>query len=202
MDNNQEQFSTGSVRDTSNGKLRYDLIPPFLLAEFAQHYTTGAEKYSDRNWEKGQPLTRIYASLMRHIQAWANGQTDENHLMAVAWNAFAIRFTEDGIKNGTLPKELDDRPEYMKPKILNGPIGVKGHDDPVGVCKCYTCIHESKDDSFDCGCDCDDNNDCYVEKTCENCNNFIWKEEGLCSESLGGSECVNYNKWQYNKLTS
>lgn len=126
MNNNQEQFSTGSVRDSSIGKLRYDLIPPFLLKRLAQHYTSGAEKYSERNWEKGQPLTRIYASLMRHVQAWANGQTDEDHLSAIAWNAFAIMFTEHAIEKGILPKELDDRPWHMKPesclnKIINYP---------------------------------------------------------------------------------
>lgn len=214
MNDNQEQFSTGSVRDTSSGKLRYDLIPPFLLAEFAQHYTTGAEKYSDRNWEKGQPLTRIYASLMRHIQAWANGQTDENHLMAVAWNAFAIRFTEEGIKNGTLPEELDDRPEYMKPKACDdneysnpwfnqsflssgdriGPTGIKGHRDPVGVSKCDTCIHQPEDKTDDCGFDCDDDNDCYEKKTCTNCGNVKFNKDGIRSGCVFG--CSYNNKWK------
>lgn len=209
--NNQEQFSTGSVRDTSSGKLRYDLIPPFLLAEFAQHYTTGAEKYSDRNWEKGQPLTRIYASLMRHIQAWANGQTDENHLMAVAWNAFAIRFTEEGIKNGTLPKELDDRPEYMKPKksisdmVLeaiayednkDGVTGTKGHPDPVGVkveTKCDTCIHQPKDKNDECEYYCSEEDDYYEVKTCRNCGNVKYNN-GLRSGCMFG--CSYGDKWK------
>ena len=37
------------------GKLRYDLLPADALERLVGVYTIGAEKYDDRNWEKGFP---------------------------------------------------------------------------------------------------------------------------------------------------
>jgi len=113
------EHSTGSVREPNKNKLRYDLIPPECIKRMAQHYQAGALKYSERNWEKGLPLMDTYASLMRHVMAWAEGKTDEDHLAAIVWNAFCLMFTERSISDGSLPKELDDRPYYMLPKINN-----------------------------------------------------------------------------------
>ena len=108
---------TGSVREPNKNKLRYDLIPPECIKRMAQHYQAGALKYSERNWEKGLPLMDTYASLLRHVMAWAEGKTDEDHLAAIVWNAFCLMFTERSVSDGSLPKELDDRPYYMSPKI-------------------------------------------------------------------------------------
>jgi hypothetical protein len=105
----RQEFETGSRRDTRTGKGRYDLIPTYPLKRLAQHYENGAKKYGDRNWELGQPITRYIDSMLRHAMAVSAGATDEDHLSAVVWNAFAIIHHEDAIKRGLLPKELDDR---------------------------------------------------------------------------------------------
>ena len=97
----KEQFATGSQRDTQQGKPRYSLIPPYPLKRLADLYVRGAEKYDDHNWAKGQPTSRILDSLMRHVEAYRMGETTEDHLSAIAWNAFALMQFE-----GT---ELDDR---------------------------------------------------------------------------------------------
>lgn len=114
----REEMKTGSVRDTQQGKPRYDLVPATCLTKLALHYGAGSEKYGDRNWEKGQPITRYMSSAERHFQYFKMGFTDENHLMACVWNLFCIDWTLDQIAAGKLPKELDDRtPEMLGEKI-------------------------------------------------------------------------------------
>jgi len=56
------------------GKLRYDLLPADALEELVKVYTAGAEKYTDRNWEKGMAWTRAFGSLQRHAWAWMRGE--------------------------------------------------------------------------------------------------------------------------------
>jgi hypothetical protein len=107
----REQFDTGSVRDTRDGKGRYDLISPVFLRRLARHYENGAKKYGDRNWEKGQPVSRYLDSAIRHLYCYLEGMRDEDHLAAAAWNAAAAIHTEEKVKAGQLPKELNDMPE-------------------------------------------------------------------------------------------
>ena len=120
----RENMKTGSVRDTQIGKPRFDLIPATCLTKLALHYGAGSEKYGDRNWEKGQKITRFMSSAERHFQYFKMGITDENHLMACVWNLFCIDWTLDQIKAGKLPKELDDRtPEMLGGKICTDLFG-------------------------------------------------------------------------------
>lgn len=87
------------------------MIPIEALEELAQHYEAGAIKYSDRNWEKGLPLSTFYNSLIRHITAsYMRGAEDENHEAAAVWNAVGYLTTLRRLQEGQLPDELDDRP--------------------------------------------------------------------------------------------
>lgn len=106
----RQAFETGSVRDTREGKGRYDLLPPYPMFRLARHYENGAKKYGDRNWEKGQPVTRYYDSAMRHLFKYMEGSRDEDHLAAAAWNIIGIIHTEEMVRRGKLPKELVDWP--------------------------------------------------------------------------------------------
>jgi len=110
----RQEFGTGSVRDTNIGKGRFDLMPPYALLRLAQHYENGAEKYGDRNWEKGQPLSRYVDSALRHMLKLLMGLEDEDHLSAAAWNILAVVETQMRIRLGLLPKELDDLPTVYK----------------------------------------------------------------------------------------
>ena len=57
----RRQFNTGAQRDVVTDKGRYDLISPIMIERLAKLLQRGAEKYNDRNWEKGMPLSvRIY----------------------------------------------------------------------------------------------------------------------------------------------
>jgi hypothetical protein len=104
----RQEWDTGSVRDTRTNKGRYDLLPVYAIKRLAQHFEHGAVKYGDRNWEKGQPLTRYLDSALRHTFQVLEGKTDEDHAAAAAWNIMAFIQTQKWIEDGVLPKELDD----------------------------------------------------------------------------------------------
>jgi hypothetical protein len=84
------------------GKARFDLLPPEPLEALAALYAYGAQKYADRNWEKGMSWGRVFAAMMRHAwkfwrgqdydddPRWAEMGVKVHHLTAVAWGAFAL----------------------------------------------------------------------------------------------------------------
>lgn len=83
-----------------SGKIRMDLIPPEFLTATADILTFGANKYSERNWEKGMSWGRIFGALMRHIWSWWNplepdtdAETGKSHLWhAACCLAFLITY--------------------------------------------------------------------------------------------------------------
>jgi len=90
-------FDSGMVRDTDEGKPRYDLIPLYPLRRLAELYARGAKKYGEYNWQRAnsdEELARFKASAFRHLVQWLDGDTDEDHGIAVAWNVFAFVWLE------------------------------------------------------------------------------------------------------------
>ncbi len=106
----RQEFGTGSVRDTQDNKGRYDLLPTRAMREVALHFQGGSKKYGDRNWELGQPLSRYLDSGLRHAFLVLQGETDENHAAAAAWNFLCFLDTRARIAAGLLPAELNDLP--------------------------------------------------------------------------------------------
>ncbi len=107
----RETWPTGSRRDCRAGKGRYDLLSPYALRRLARHFEAGAVKYGDRNWEKGQPLTRYLDSALRHICGILSGDQTEDHAAAADWNMHCFMHTQEMITAGALPAELDDLPK-------------------------------------------------------------------------------------------
>lgn len=105
----RQEFETGSVRDTQDGKGDYSLLPFIALSRVTIHFQNGSKKYNPHNWRKGQPLSRYFSSGMRHAVKWFMGMKDEDHLAAAIWNFMCALETEDAIRRGVLPAELDDR---------------------------------------------------------------------------------------------
>jgi len=58
----------------NTGKVRFDLAPAFAQEQYAKVLTKGAEKYAERNWEKGMAWSKVLASLERHLQAIKKGE--------------------------------------------------------------------------------------------------------------------------------
>jgi len=119
----REEFATGSRRDSREGKGRFDLLfmgMPEALRRLAVLLERGAAKYGDRNWEKGQPISRYIDSAVRHLHRAAQGQVDEDHLIQAAWNCLAAvetlhRMIPEG--NGTPPLPLDLNDVYDNPNV-------------------------------------------------------------------------------------
>lgn len=99
----RQEFVSGAVRDTAEGKSRPDLISPFFLERLGHHMCKGADKYDAWNWAKGIPNSRCYASAMRHMLEYAQGETNEDHLSAAAFNIMAmIHNQEVAVRNREL----------------------------------------------------------------------------------------------------
>jgi hypothetical protein len=80
------EFVTGAVRDMHEGKGRMDLLCWAAIIEVSKHCEEGAKKYGEHNVDKGIPLHSLCDSAMRHLAKFMDGQEDEDHLRACAWN--------------------------------------------------------------------------------------------------------------------
>lgn len=80
-------MNEGKKFDT--GKLRLDLITPEMHRALGEVLTFGANKYGDRNWEKGIDLDRLYAANQRHLLAHREGEaTDPESGLPHLFHAF------------------------------------------------------------------------------------------------------------------
>ena len=122
----------GTGSRENKGKIRYDLFEPFATEQLALVFSKGANKYEDRNWEKGMKWSKMEASLMRHFEAYKKGldfDTDQNcencqkgicvnhtglyHIAQVAWNAMGILSYYK-----LYPQGDDRRHDYLYPKKI------------------------------------------------------------------------------------
>lgn len=95
-------FPTGSVRSAvvaGQGigpyRPRYDLISPVGLRRLAETYGEGAQRYGDRNWERGQPVPEILNRVVAHLYTYLSGDRSEDHLAHAAWGLFAAMHMEE-----------------------------------------------------------------------------------------------------------
>lgn len=85
------------------GKPRLDLIPPEVIIALGEVLSYGADKYGDRNWEKGFKWGRLFAAIQRHLWAFWSGQDLDPesglpHLYhALAGITFLITHTKRGL---------------------------------------------------------------------------------------------------------
>ncbi len=100
------------------GKTRHDLVPAYAQEQYARVMTIGANKYAERNWEKGMAWSKVLASLERHLQAIKRGEDYDPetlvlhsaHIMCNA--AFITEYYK-------IYPEGDDRPHsYLNPKKI------------------------------------------------------------------------------------
>ena len=94
----REEYASGMVRDTQAGKPNYYLIDRAFLKRWAALMTRGADKYGVDNWRHAnseKELERFKASALRHMMQWLDGDTEEDHAAAVAFNIAAACYVED-----------------------------------------------------------------------------------------------------------
>lgn len=88
-------------------------IPVHGWLRVAKHFENGAKKYAERNWEKGQPITRYLDSAIRHLVKHVGGDRAEDHLGACAWNLTCIIEQEERIARNLMDGQLYDLPPAM-----------------------------------------------------------------------------------------
>lgn len=104
---NRVQFSGGGMRDSQEGKPRFELLVPEkvpyehqYLTRVARLMAKGADHYSDRNWEQfsdEESLNRAKSAACRHFMQWLTGEEDEDHAAAVFFNVQAAEYIKGRI---------------------------------------------------------------------------------------------------------
>lgn len=129
---------TNSVTGGEKGqkRARFDLVPVGPLTQVAEHYGIGAEKYDDRNWERGYDWSLSYAAALRHLTQFWSGEDDdvENgspHLAAVIFHCMSM------MEWRRTHPELDDRPDTdppVAPAIKYTPLHIvpRAHQNESG----------------------------------------------------------------------
>lgn len=102
----REKYDSGMVRDTQEGKARYDLLDRDFLRRWAELMARGAEKYGEENWRLAcseVELRRFKASATRHLFQWLGGATDEDHAVAVTFNLAAAEYVKRKLDEAEQP---------------------------------------------------------------------------------------------------
>lgn len=111
----REQFASGMVRDTTEGKANYlKVLDGPMFKRWAEHLTKGAAKYPDvkpgvANWTlaSGEPeYQRAKESAMRHMIQYLRGDRDEDHAAAVFFNINLAEYVKERMADE--PKESDE----------------------------------------------------------------------------------------------
>lgn len=106
-------MSEKRIKETTGGEkgqkdAQFELLPYEQLAEVAEHFAKGAEKYAVNNWKRGYAWSLSSGAMMRHFAAFMEGEeideeTGDHHLAAVAFHALALLYFKDH------HRDLDDR---------------------------------------------------------------------------------------------
>lgn len=102
------------------GKNRLELLPFDGLAAVGDVLTVGANKYADRNWEKGMKWSRVAGSLIRHLARRMVGETHDPetgllHTAHIACNAlFLLTYELRRVGENDLPMLTVVQPSSCK----------------------------------------------------------------------------------------
>jgi len=119
----REEFASGMVRDTQEGKVEGDRMAEGpMLERWAVHLTKGAAKYPDRglgraNWTLAageEEYIRFRKSAWRHFMQWWRGEIDEDHAAAVFFNINGAEYVKEVINGQQEPGSTESarRPQH------------------------------------------------------------------------------------------
>lgn len=123
-------------------KTMYNLVSPSYLRQIAEVLTFGANKYSPDNWANVDDNGRYVAALFRHIQAWREGEKEDqetglHHLAHAATNLmFLFELDKRGGVVTEVRRERTEEGTEIRMKvdeeainvIRNGGIGTSGSE--------------------------------------------------------------------------
>lgn len=109
-----------AVREADPMKPALEGISPFALLRLGVLLAKAGEKYpSYKNWEAGMPVSRYIGAIFRHLVSYMAGDTSEDHLAAILWNAAACAHHEVvGSTSGKTFADLDDRSAWANPGAM------------------------------------------------------------------------------------
>lgn len=96
------------VRVIDNFCIATDSTVAGWMLEVSKQYEAGAEKYGERNWEKGIPLHSFIDSAIRHLLKYIDNWDDEPHDRAFIWNILGAIWT------------VDNKPELIDLPFISG----------------------------------------------------------------------------------
>ena len=118
-----------------------------MLYDLAIHFQKGAEKYGERNCEKGIPEWSFKDSGLRHMCQYLDGKNDENHFIASIWNFWMAEWTvlnhpercigykapinQDDVKKND--NELNNKKSDVKYKLKNEKTCYKSNNKKTAV---------------------------------------------------------------------
>ena len=122
------RHSDGVVRDTQEGKVKFSLMFPrgqrmkdTLIYRVAKLYTSGGEKYGDRNWENScapDTLDHHVNALWRHFMNFFFEEgAEEDHAAAIVWNIQAVELTRRNTKKNT-PLDPEDQGATIEKAVV------------------------------------------------------------------------------------
>lgn len=100
----RQQFDSGMVRDTADGKVDYTrALDGPMFKRLAVHLTKACAKYPDvapgkPNWMLAageEELIRFRKSAVRHFLQWYLGDTDEDHAAATLFNINGYEYVKE-----------------------------------------------------------------------------------------------------------
>ena len=86
-------YSIRNMTDVNFDDVLSETLSSAIL-DLSHRYREGAEKYAERNWEKGLPIKSFIDSGVRHLLKWYRKDTDENHASAFMWNMVGAIWTQ------------------------------------------------------------------------------------------------------------
>lgn len=104
----ERKFASGAERNNSEGKGRFDLIPPCVLEALASRLELGAKEHGEYNFMLGIPNASLFDSAMRHLNQARAGLKDEKHLDAALTNIAFLIYNEKYGLGGVVPTTREE----------------------------------------------------------------------------------------------
>ena len=91
MDTGDTSHIANAIRKFTKTHTKF--TDPEMILEVSKQYQQGAERYGERNWEKGFPIHSFIDSGVRHFLMHIDGKDDEPHDRAFMWNMLGLMWT-------------------------------------------------------------------------------------------------------------
>ena len=115
IEHNKNDFITFIIEGEN---LQNKLGVRIMMSRVEKLLTDNSETYGDiDNWEKGIAIYRTIDSIFRHLILFLSGDTKEDHLAAIIFNALALDATEQKIRVGILDSDYDERHDVNAARV-------------------------------------------------------------------------------------